>query len=55
MTEPKVVFKKLTVYTVGFDEPDDVVQNHFDWLVTELQDKTDLKVADWKVEEWNND
>jgi hypothetical protein len=55
MNEPKVTFHKLTVYTVGFDISYEVIKDHFDWLVTELQEKTDLKVADYQVDEWNND
>tara|TARA_R100001163_G_C4956310_1_gene121977 strand:+ start:98 stop:262 length:165 start_codon:yes stop_codon:yes gene_type:complete len=54
MTEPKVKFRKLTVYYVAFDEDDKDISSNIDWIVGQA-DQTDLRVADYEIEEWNND
>lgn len=54
MTEPKVMFKKLTVWYVSFDESEKDVDSNIDWIVQQA-DQTELRVADYHIEEWNND
>jgi len=53
-TGPKVMFKKLTVWYVSFDESENDVDSNIDWIVQQA-DKTELRVADYHIEEWNND
>ena len=54
MTEPQVKFRKLTVYYVAFDEDDKDISSNIDWIVGQA-DQTDLRVADYEIEEWNNE
>tara|TARA_Y100000401_G_scaffold26653_2_gene18944 strand:- start:2855 stop:3247 length:393 start_codon:yes stop_codon:yes gene_type:complete len=54
MTEPKVKFKKLTIYYVAIDEDDQEIDHGLNWLVTQ-SDQIGLTVADYKIEDWRKD
>jgi|TARA_R110002167_G_scaffold67352_2_gene190366 hypothetical protein len=51
MTEPKVKFRKLTIYYVAFDEEDRDINSNLEWIVGQA-DQTELRVADYEIESW---
>lgn len=51
MTEPKVKFRKLTIYYVAFDEDDKNIDSNLEWIVGQA-DQTELRVADYEISDW---
>ena len=51
MTEPKVKFKKLTIYYIALDEEENDIRTQLDWVVSQ-SDQTSLRVADYEIKDW---